>query len=430
MAETLREISATYAKKQPHQVDYLLEGAPLLEKLPFVPSTHGLQHVMEKVVEIDSAAFVQRDEPLPEADVTTELGHMDLGIMGFKVKAGEDKVAQLHGKGNFAAYLARRAPKIISKTGMMTDGLLARLAKQYALKNKNVIDAGGTGDKTSTIIAVRFVEDETCGVYDPNGFQSGALFDTTMLSGGNVYEDPSSGKNVYGAAFKNYTGFEFENPYTCAAIVNIDESHKPTAAMIKKILRAARAGDVGDTYIVTHPATADDYIDTIKIFNPVSGDSINTKVKYIDEIEVIRDYNLPETEEAVDVDGGIEMDTFGKTGEWQKELFKGQAISGETAVASDARNFGKGGMNASIAIKANADTTLASAGGTIVLQHSDKEDGTYSDLYTFTIPEAAKKGLLFEFILPSTFKGWLKASITGKEGATGTVTVMPSYIPR
>ena len=36
---------------------------------------------MERISRIDEAAFVQRDEPLPEADVTTELGHMELGIM-------------------------------------------------------------------------------------------------------------------------------------------------------------------------------------------------------------------------------------------------------------------------------------------------------------------------------------------------------------
>ena len=40
MPETLRELSARYATKQPHQVDSLLEGAPLLSKVPFVKSTH------------------------------------------------------------------------------------------------------------------------------------------------------------------------------------------------------------------------------------------------------------------------------------------------------------------------------------------------------------------------------------------------------
>lgn len=430
MTDTLRELSAMYAKKQPHQVDYLLEGAPLLAKIPFVESTHGLQHVMEKVTQIDSAAFVQRDEPLPEADVTTELGHMDLGIMGFKVKAGVDKITQLCGKDGFAKYLAKKSPKIISKTGMVTDSLITRLIKSYALSNKKVIDAGGSGDNTSTILAVRFVKDETCGVYDPSGFKSGALFDVLMLNGGKAYEDPNTNSIVQGAAFKNYTGFMFENPCTCAAIVNIDEEHPVTAKMMKKIKRFVKGGSIGETFYVANPSVADDYIDPIKPINPASGSAIHTEVDSFDGIEIIRDYNMAETEPAVNVEEENEMEDFIKTGEWKKEFFKEHSISSAEEASSEARAFGKGGMNAGIAIQARADIALTSGGGTVKLLHSDKADGTFTELYSFTIPETAKKGLLFEYILPSTFKGFMKASITGKEGAIGTITVKPLYIPR
>lgn len=430
MPETLRELSARYATKQPHQVDSLLEGAPLLSKVPFVKSTHGLQHVMERISRIDEAAFVQRDEPLPEADVTTELGYMELGIMGFKVKAGQDKVTSLYGKDNFPKYLARKTPKIISKTGMKTDGFIAKLIKQYAVKNGNVIDCGATGSNTSSIIFVRFVTDETCGVYDENGFEHGALFDVTMLSNGKPYEDPTSKAIVYGAAFKNYTGFMFENPKTCAAIVNIDSTHKPTKEQIKKAMLMARIGDVGSSYIVAHPTVASDYIDPLRANSQDDKGSISTIVDEFDKIEIIRDWNAPDVEPKTEVTNK-NMDTFGKPGEYGKELVAGHDISSEEKKESEARDFGAGGMNASIAIKAKATSKIASGAGTILLQHSDKKDGSFTDLYSFTIPETATAGdLLMEYILPSTFKGWLKVAITGNTGSSGKITVEPAYIPR
>lgn len=298
---TLREIAAARAKKQPKQVDYLLNNCPLLETIGYTPSTHGLQHAYETLVEATGGAFVNIDQPLPVADVSAQLKWASLGILGFTIEAGVDKVNQVtNGKG-FAEYLALKSPKIMRKTAMTTEtSIIYDLLLAFALKHAKAVSAGGTG---YSLYAVRWSEEEFCGLYDETGFGQGALLETLPLSGGNPYKN-SSGQTVYGADFKSYLGFLLENPQCIGSIVNIDSTHKPTASMIDDMLASARAGDDGNTFIFGHPKA-------LNMLRDIKGTAIRMTTGETDysraltswnQIPMIGSYNFKDgTEDAVTI---------------------------------------------------------------------------------------------------------------------------------
>lgn len=245
----LREVAIEKAKRQPKQVDYLLEASPVLDTIQFYESSNGLRHVVDRLIEVTGASWLKLDQPLPTATTTSALDWVELGMMGFKMFVGEDKLKELNG-GNFPAYIARKLPMHMKKTGMDTENALFKLFLQYALQNKHVIDCGATGSGSGNIFIVRWVQEEFCGLYNPDGFGQGALFDTEYLNNGALHEDPTTHVNGYAARFKSNLGFLMENPNCISALVNIDDTKIPAAKQIDQALRMARAGDGGNTWIV------------------------------------------------------------------------------------------------------------------------------------------------------------------------------------
>lgn len=426
MAKTLREISAELCTTQPHQIDSVLEGTPLLDRIPFVASTHGLTHAFEKIQEVDAAAFVNIDQPLPGADVTTELGKKDLNTMGFTIEAGIDHIAATVGKGNFSKYLAKKTPKIFNATGMKTEAAFIGLLKKYAVQNGQVINAGGTGTKTYSIFATRFVEDEVCGLYDEEGFGDGAFFDTIPIAGGNPYKN-KEGKTVYGADFKTHIQFLLENPKCVSAIVNIDEEHPIKKEMMNKLLKMARAGDIGQILIFGHP-DATEFIDNLKMSMVTQGTSINTLVENWNKVEIISTWNGPTEEPAITLTGNEVYGNMNLAGDLivDGEVFFDNA---ELATAtSKALNLGKGAQLSGVLIKGIASGDVAAgSGSTIELQQSDKKTGTYETIYKKTLNASYKDGEVFyEYVPTPSFKGWAKVVLTAAEGATGKVSVYPT----
>ena len=428
--QTLREISAERAQKQPHQIDYLLAGTPLLDRMPFMPSTHGLQHVFERIAEIGEGAFVKVDEALPEADVTAELDRMNLGVFGFRITAGIDRVAQVSGKGNFAGYLARKAPKVMTRSGMRFESDYARLLKKYAIMNGNVIDAGGTGTDCHSIFVVRFIDDEVCGIYDENGFGSGALFDTIPLSGGNPYTD-AKGVTVYGADFKTYCGFMLENPHAVALIANITKDKPLTQAMLDEACLMADVDGLGTAYIVGS-GRSNQFINAIKDPHYTQGESYSTRIRDWNGIEIINDSNFPKGEDAVNIDTEKTTVAVPEKPSLREDILAGVALPQNTSTESEAISFGKGAQNSSVVLylKADTDLTLASD-ASIEILHASKKGGEYATLTKMGIKTGTKAGFCQDFVLPPSFKGWLKAKLTTTDGsAAGTVSVWAEYIAR
>ena len=249
----LRELAAIKAKKQPKQIDDLTVNSTIFDTMDFFKSTHGLQHAYQELVSVTGGDLVGVDEALPSADLTTKLNWKELGILGFNIEAGIDTVKTI--AGDFPSYLAQKVPGITRKTSMDAEkSLIYNILRAYAKANSKLISAynGGSGTTHYTLLAVRWEESALCGLYDEDGFGQGAMLETIYLSGGQPYKN-ASGKTVYGADFKSYLGFLTASKANIAGIVNINDSHKPTAAMIDDMLDECYAGTNGKTFIYGHP---------------------------------------------------------------------------------------------------------------------------------------------------------------------------------
>jgi hypothetical protein len=241
------------------------------------------------------------DEALPSADVDGELAWKDLSILGGQIEVGEDKAKAMGGAGT---YFANKMPTIYKKTSMDAEAqLIYNLLQNYALTNDKLVGSASSpsGSKYYSIMAVRWVEQEFCGLYDPDGFEQGTMFSFYPYSNGAVYK--SSNKNVYGGYFKSYLGFLLANPRCISGIVNIDSTAEAPDALAQQLTNAlidCRAGAEGTTKLYMHPAMLgklgkfkDSHL------NVVNNDKeINRLIMAWDGIEIIPSYNFKQGIEA------------------------------------------------------------------------------------------------------------------------------------
>lgn len=296
----LRELALEKAKKQPKQIDDLTVNTPIFDTMELYASTHGVRHAYEKLVEVTGGSFVGLDEALPEADVESKLDWENLGVLGFSIEAGIDTVNQIGG--SFPAYLAKKAPMITRKTAMQAEhSLIYDILREFARKNGKLLTAyqSAAGSNHFTLLAVRWEEEELCGLYDENGFGQGAMLETIYMGNGAPYKK-NDGRTVYGADFKSYIGFLTANPQNIAGVVNINASHKPTAEMIDEMLDGCEAGQNGKTYIYGHPKA-------LRMLSEIKGSAIemgvnetnySRRIKTWDGIQLVPSYNFDKGTEA------------------------------------------------------------------------------------------------------------------------------------
>lgn len=250
---TLHEICLKFARKQPGMADSLTEDAPILRTVRWKPSTHGLWNVAERLEEVTGPAFVEPDAPLPVIRTSSSLVHTDLHVMGGTMEVPTQRALKFGGP---AKYFAEKQSTILRRAGMDTEKQLMEKNWLKAAKSaKNLKDAGGTGAGWY-LLAVRFDELNNVGLYDPDQFAGGGrLFQIETPYNGSEHILHGEYEGVYGYAIIYRANFGWQildASRTCAAIVNIDEEHKPTAAMIDDMLADVRA-QPGATYIFCGP---------------------------------------------------------------------------------------------------------------------------------------------------------------------------------
>lgn len=302
MGKTLKELSEKFAKKQPTQVDHLTEDAPVLGVIPFEQASHGLWNMYEEVDEITGAGWVEMNAPLPALDVAGNLRKVDLSILGGEIECPEDTANLFGGK---EEYFARKLPKVIRKSGMSAEArILYDNFRAYSLKNKTALDAGSTTNDNYSILAVRFVSGETCGLYSPECFAQGSLLNTLPINGGNLYKATTGkyqGVLVHGVRLKSYLGLQIGNKNSVAAIVNINKSKVPTESMIDDSLAAIRATP-GTTYLFMHEKTRNLLFrykaSALQIVS--GGKDLDRQITHWNGVEIITSYNFQDgTEKAV-----------------------------------------------------------------------------------------------------------------------------------
>lgn len=294
---TLRELSQAYAKKQPKQVDHLLEDTNVLDTVKFEPASHTLWNVYDEVTEVAGGGFVDMDAPLGDMEVNTELKKVDLSILGGKIFCPEDKALAYGGRD---AYFTKKTPKILRKLGVDAEkAVIYDNLRPFALDIGNAIDAGAEGDAGYCILAVRWVEGETIGLYSQDTFKAGALFNTTPLHGGALYEHPTSGVLGFGVRYKGYFGMQLANPKTVAGIFNVTPTDKPTALMVDNLLDMVRAD--GGAYIYCHRKVLSILADVGKgaAFQMGPADNkVDRRIAEWNGVPIITSYNFVDAAEA------------------------------------------------------------------------------------------------------------------------------------
>lgn len=250
---TLHEIAIKHAKKQGGMVDSLTEEAPILEHVRWKAATHGLWNVAEKLTDIQGAGFVEPDAPLPYMNASTDLVHTDLQVMGGTMEVPTQRAKKF---GGATKYFAERQNYILKKAGMDTEiQLVLHNWLKGARAVKNLRDAGGKGEGWF-ILAVRFDELSNVGLYDPDQFDSGRLLKIDFPYGGAehyLHSPKYEGVLGYSVTYRGNFGYQMlDAARTVSAIVNIDETSKPTPMMIDDMLADVRS-QPGSTYLFTSP---------------------------------------------------------------------------------------------------------------------------------------------------------------------------------
>lgn len=299
---TLHEIGVNYAKKQPGIIDSLTEDAPILDRVKWKAATHGLWNVAEKLVDIEGPGWTEPDAPLPMMNASTDLVHVDLHVLGGQMEVSTQKALKFGGP---KKYFADRQNWILREAGMATEKqiVLQNLLRAALAKRKNgganLYDAGGTG-KGWFIIACRFDEQVNVGLYDPDQFDSGRLLQIDFPYNGSehyLHGPKYEGVLGYSIVYRGNFGYQILDAERCvAAIVNIDETHKPTVNQIDDMLAQVRA-QPGSTLLLCGPRAKIYGVNPYKVENVqlVNGDTdAKTRVETWNGISIVTSHNIDE----------------------------------------------------------------------------------------------------------------------------------------
>jgi len=293
-------------------VDALTEEAPIVELLPMQATNKGMIQVIEKLKSTDAAQLVDLDGVLPTITSDTTLEDVTLSVLGGRMVVGEDAAKKF---GTKESWFAKKLKPILIKTGAnLENSLIYNTWRAFANTNSKEIDAGGTTASTQySILAVKFVEDETFGLFNPDGFGNGKVFDIMPLNGGSL-SDYALGNSVttvgYAQRIKTYFGIQTANTRNIGSIVNVeltadsstDTGFKalPTEAQMDDLLESVRAMP-GNTFLMMHPKVANalSVYKAGRLEMTVLDDNMKRKLKSWEDIPIITSRNFKNGTEAV-----------------------------------------------------------------------------------------------------------------------------------
>lgn len=292
---TLHEICLSLAKKQPGMADSLTEDAPILKVIKWKPSTHGLWNVAEQLREVNGPGWTKPDAPLPMMSASSDLVHTDLHAIGGIIEVPTLLAKKFGGAAKYFAekqnYLLRTAGQEVEKQIVMNNWL------KYAKLEKVLKNAGGTG-KGWFILAVRFHEISNVGLYDPDQFGGQTLLKIESPYGGNehyLHGKDHAGVLGFSVTYRGIFGWQLlPKANVCGAIVNIDETHKPTVTMIDDLLADVRA-QPGSTYLFCSPKAKIHGINPYKTENVQLANNdtdAKTRVETWNGISIVASHNI------------------------------------------------------------------------------------------------------------------------------------------
>lgn len=307
---TFRELAIQTATKQDGVVDFITEESPILAMLPMEPASNGIQNKYEELKDVEGAQVVDLDDALPAVDSNGEIKTNDLNLLGGKMEVGEDKLNVLGT--TIGQYFDRKLPSILRVTGANTEkSIIYNNIRAYAKTNGKLQDAGGTNDGNMfSMLCVKWVSGETTGLYNPQGWGDGKIFDIMPVNGANLHTLSDGQTLGFAQRMKMFIGMQLANPRYVSGISNIDLVDSastetsyvalPSEKQIDQMVLDAR-GNPGNTFIYMHPRLKN-------ALNVYKGSALRTDVMVSDfnrtfdlwnGIPIIDSYNFIESESTV-----------------------------------------------------------------------------------------------------------------------------------
>lgn len=301
MSESYYEIAVNELGANREEVDYLTNKAPILKMLPMISTTDGLKHMYEVLIAADAAEIVGFDGELVELDAETDIEQVDLTAFGGKMQAGEDVINKFGGAGS---YFGKKMIPVLKKTGQdMESSIVYNSFRSFAITNSNYESALGSANTNYSMMAVTFEPGEIGGLYDPQGFGDGKVFDVELFNNGGLYEFTKNGKIMAGRGqrIKTYFGMQLANPRYISALVNIDIVNNLddlTETLIDNMLYNAYENE--NTFIFMHPKllVAMGKFKASKLNMATNDNDFNTKITNWNGTPIITSRNFLEGTEA------------------------------------------------------------------------------------------------------------------------------------
>jgi hypothetical protein len=258
-----RDLAISTATKQSGMVDAVTEEAPIFAMLPMQAASNGIQNKYEELKEVEGAQVVDLDSAIPAVDANGEIKTTDLNQIAGKMEVGEDKLNVLGT--TIGAYFDSKLPSILRVTGAnLEQSILYNNIRPYAKANGKLQNAGGTNSGAMySMLCVKWVPGETTGLYNPQGWGNGKIFDFAQINGGSLYPLMTDQTILgYGQRMKLHIGVQLANPRYVSGIANIDLAASgstdtgyvalPTESQIDDMLLEARSNPA-NTFIYMHP---------------------------------------------------------------------------------------------------------------------------------------------------------------------------------
>lgn len=251
---------------QDELIDYLLYDAILFGAIPMQVSSDDLQDIFEVLTYSDSVPLQELDAPLTEVTAETKVKQTNLQNFAAMMKVKQDKLRKLGFGKNAAEYFNSISPSVFRNTGGRLSKTIYDSLQAYAVANNGdtdlpselqgtrVVNAGGSNDTNYSVVAVKWVPNETTGLYSDNGWGDGKVFDIEALYGGKTYLDDENIPS-YATQVKLNLGLKLANPQLVTSVVNIDKGADLTSSGISlgdklsEIIDEAHGADM----LIMHP---------------------------------------------------------------------------------------------------------------------------------------------------------------------------------
>lgn len=279
-------------------LDFITEGNPMLETMPFKASTSGVLNQQRIYTDADIADTVDFNGNLPIISADREIEIINLTPRGGIVIAPEMTLAQM--RMSFMDFFIQELSVITPKSGnALEKDLFYNTFRKKADEVTNIFDAGGTGNDLYSVVAVNWSLGNS-GLYNADGFEDGQgmLFDTAELNGGlhnlSVHGASYTGTG-YAARLLSYIGVQLSNAKKgIAAISNIDladENATITEKLMDNLVRTARKSPNTIIYMPPEVKDALDNLASDKVRIAPESSDFRADISLYKGMRIVETYN-------------------------------------------------------------------------------------------------------------------------------------------